>query len=108
MRGKMGSGSVSGSVGSDSMTPQTAALPASSVHGILQARALEWVTIPFSGDLAHPGIEPRSLALQVDSLPSEPPGKPMNTGVVAYPFSMDLPDPGIKRVSCIAGGFFTN
>ena len=73
MRGKMGSGSVSGSVGSDSMTPQTAALPASSVHGILQARALEWVTIPFSGDLAHPGIEPRSLALQVDSLPSEAP-----------------------------------
>ena len=28
-----------------------------------------------------PGIEPRSHALQVDSLPAEPPGKPMNTGV---------------------------
>ena len=28
------------------------------------------------GDLPGPGIEPRSPALQVDSLPSEPPGKP--------------------------------
>ena len=28
-----------------------------------------------------PGIKPRSPALQVDSLPSEPLGKPMNTGV---------------------------
>ena len=27
------------------------------------------------------GIEPRYPTLQVDSLPSEPPGKPMNTGV---------------------------
>ena len=31
---------------------------------------------PPPGDLPNPGIEPRSPALQVDSLPSEPPGKP--------------------------------
>ena len=31
---------------------------------------------PSPGDLPSPGIEPRSLALQVDSLPSEPRGKP--------------------------------
>ena len=48
----------------------------SSVHGILQARILEWVAIPFSGDLPNPGIEPRPLSLQADSLPSEQPGKP--------------------------------
>ena len=36
---------------------------------------------PFPGDLPNPRIEPRSLALQVDSLPAEPPGKPKNTGV---------------------------
>ena len=36
-------------------------LPGSSVHGILQARILEWVVIPFSGDLPLPGIEPASL-----------------------------------------------
>ena len=50
--------------------------PDSSVQGILQARMLEYVTIPFSGDLLDPEIEPRSLALQADSLPYEPPGKP--------------------------------
>ena len=30
------------------------------VHGILQARILEWVAIPFSRDLPNPGIELRS------------------------------------------------
>ena len=32
--------------------------PGSSVHGILQARIVEWVAIPFSRDLPDPGIEP--------------------------------------------------
>ena len=36
-------------------------LPGSSVHGILQARLLEWVTMPSSGDLPNPGIKPASL-----------------------------------------------
>ena len=40
-----------------------------------QARILEWVAMP------NPGIEPRSSTLQADSLPSEPPEKPKNTGV---------------------------
>ena len=35
--------------------------------------------MPSFGDLPNPGIEPRSSALQVDSLPSEPPGKPQDT-----------------------------
>ena len=51
------------------------------VHGILQARILEWVAFPFSRGCSHPGIEPRSPALQVDSLPAEPQGKPKNPGV---------------------------
>ena len=51
-------------------------LPSSSVHGILQARILEWVACPCSGDLPNPGIEPRSPALQ-GSLPAEPRGKPI-------------------------------
>ena len=49
--------------------------PGSSVHGILQARILEWVAIPFSRGLPGPGNEPGSPALQADSLPSEPLGK---------------------------------
>ena len=40
-------------------------LPGSSVHGILQARILEWVRLPFPspGDIPNPGIEPKSPAL---------------------------------------------
>ena len=49
----------------------------SSIHGILQARLLEWVAIPFSSNLANPGIEPGSPALKMDSLLFEPPRKPI-------------------------------
>ena len=54
------------------------------VHGILQARILEWVAIPFSRGLSNPGIEPRSPSLQVDSLPAEPPGKPKRTNYRSF------------------------
>ena len=45
-----------------------------SVHGILQARILEWVAIPFSQRSSQPRdwLELGSPALQADSLPSEP------------------------------------
>ena len=49
-------------------------LPGSSVHGIFQARVLEWLSFPSPGDLPDAGIEPGSPALQADALPSEPPG----------------------------------
>ena len=57
-------------------SPMCWSLPGSSVHGILQARILEWVVVPFSRGSSNPGIEPRSSALQVDSLSAELPGKP--------------------------------
>ena len=50
-----------------------------SVHGICQARILEWIAIPFSRASFQPRIEPGSSALQEDSLPSEPQGKLMGT-----------------------------
>ena len=37
------------------------------VHGILQARILEWIAFPSPGDLPNPGIEHRSPTLQADS-----------------------------------------
>ena len=41
------------------VTPWTVcSLPGSYVHGILQARILEWVTMSSSRDLPDPGIEP--------------------------------------------------
>ena len=52
--------------------PMNCSPPDFSVHGILQARKLEWVAISFSGDLPDPGFEPGCSALQADSLPSEP------------------------------------
>ena len=48
----------------------------SSVHGILQAKILEWVAIPSPEDLPNPEIKPGSPALLAYSLPSERPGKP--------------------------------
>ena len=64
--------------------PMDCSPPGSSAHGILQARVLEWVTMSFSRGLPEPGIEPRSLALQADSLPSEPPGSPIKVIICAY------------------------
>ena len=60
--------------------------PGSSLHGILQARILEWVAMSSSRDLPDPGLEPISLCLlhwQVGSLPLAPSGKPS-----LYPYSL--------------------
>ena len=46
------------------------------VHGLLQARTLEWVVFPFSRGSSQSRDEPRSPALWEDSLPAEPQGKP--------------------------------
>ena len=46
------------------------------VHGILRARILEWVA-PSPGDLPNLEINPRSPALQADSLPAESQVKPI-------------------------------
>ena len=54
--------------------PMDRSRPGSSVHGIFQARILEWFAISFSRGSSNPGI-----ALQGDSLPSEVPGKPLKS-----------------------------
>ena len=59
---------------------------------------------PPPGDHLNLGIEPRSPALQKDSLPSQPPGRPKYTGVG----SLSLLQGSSRRrnrtgVSCIAG-----
>ena len=72
---------LSCSVISNSLQPHELAHQAPLSLGIFQVRILEWVAMPPSRDLPNPGMEPRSPALQVDSLLSEPPGKSKNTGV---------------------------
>ena len=51
-------------------------LPGSSVRGILP-EYLSGLPSPSAGDLPDPGINSGSSAWQADSLPSEPPGKPV-------------------------------
>ena len=58
--------------------PVDCSLPGFSIHGILQARILEWVTFPSPGDLPDSWIESGSPALEADTSTSEPPGKPMD------------------------------
>ena len=75
-------------------------LPGSSVHGIFQARILEWVVISFSkGSSLTQGSNPsllhcrQSPALQLDSLPVELPGKPLLhlSGFPCYLFQFPAP-----------------
>ena len=46
------------------------------VHGLLQARTLEWVAVSFSRGSFQPRIEPRSSILQADALPTQLHRKP--------------------------------
>ena len=79
------------------------------VHGILQARILEWVAFPFSRGSSQSRDQTRSPTLQVDSSPAEPQGKPQNTRVGnLFLLQWIFPTQELNRASCIAGGFFTN
>ena len=55
-------------------------LPGSSVHASIYSRQAYWSGLPFPspGDLLNPGIEPRSLAWQADSLHLSHEGSPLN------------------------------
>ena len=46
------------------------------VHGILQARILEWVAFPFSRGSSQPRDQTQVSHIVGDSLPAEPQGKP--------------------------------
>ena len=56
--------------------PVDCSLPGSSVNGILQARILKWVAVPFSRRSSQPRDWTHVSQLRADSLPSEPPGEP--------------------------------
>ena len=75
--------------------PMDSGLPGSFVHGIFQARVLEWVAISFSRGPPDPGMEPGFPTLQADGFPSEPPGKPTCTS--------DF----MRRTCVYVGGFCT-
>ena len=66
------------SVVNDSCDPVDCSPPGSSVHGILQARRLEWIITPSSGDLPNSGIELTSPTLADRFFATEPSRKPKN------------------------------
>ena len=61
-------------------TPRTVAYQAPLYMEFSRQEYLSGCPFSSSGDLPDPGIEPGSPALQADSLPSEPPGKPWGWG----------------------------
>ena len=61
---------------SDSVTPRTVAFQAPLSTGFSRQEYWSGLPLPSPGYLLLSGIEPVSPALQADSLPSEPPGKP--------------------------------
>ena len=65
------------SVVSDSLRPVD-----STVHGILQARTLEWVAVPFSRGSSQSRDQTQVSCIASGFLPAEPPGKPMVTLLV--------------------------
>ena len=68
-----------------------------------------WKPCPPSGNLSNPGIKTRSPALQADSLLTEPPGKPKNTGLGRLSLLQRIfPTRNQTGVSCNTGGFFTS
>ena len=75
--------------------PMDCSSPGSSIHGIFQARVLEWsrLPFPFPDDLPDPGIEPGSPALLADALQSEPPGIPDSSA--GEESSHNAGDPGL-------------
>ena len=50
--------------------------PGSSIHGVLQARILEWVAVSFSRGSSQPRDLTQVSHVEADTLTSEPPGKP--------------------------------
>ena len=62
--------------------PMDCSPPGFSVHGDSPGKNIKnGLPCPPPGDFPNLGITPTSPALQVDSLPTEPPGKPKNTNV---------------------------
>ena len=80
------------------------------VHGILQARILEWVAIPFSRGSSQPRGQTRVSYIAGRFFTSwAHKGSPRILEWVAYPFSSRSSQPRNRtRVSCIADRFFTN
>ena len=81
-------------------------LPGFSVHGILQARILEWIAVSFSRRIPTPGIKPKSSHCRWFLYHLSYQGSQRILEWTAYPFSSGSSQPRNQTgVSCLAGGF---
>ena len=80
------------------------------VHGIHQAKILEWAAFPFSrGSFPTQGLNPGLPHCRRILYHLSHQGSPRILGWTAYPFSRESSQPrNWTRVSCIAGGFLTS
>ena len=92
--------------------PMDCSPPSSSVHGILQARTLEWDAIAFFKGSSQPRGRTRSPAFQADSLPSEPSWKSLSSPTLKHfqenehSFSKQIKwyhFPSFRRKLCLTG-----
>ena len=83
--------------------------PGSSVHGIFQARILEWVAFPFSRESSQPRDWTQVSCIMSRFFTSWATREARILEWVAYPFCSGSSQPrNWTRVFCIAGRFFTN
>ena len=66
------------------VTPWTVARQAPLSMEFFRQEYLSGLLFPSPGGLPDPGIKPWSPALQADSLPSEPPGKPLDNDPIIF------------------------
>ena len=79
------------------------------VHGILQARILEWLAFPFSRGSSQPRDWTQASHIAGGFFTNWATRSPRILEWVAYPFSSGSSQPRNRTgASCIAGGFFTN
>ena len=90
--------------------PMDCSPPGSSVHGDSPGQNTGVGSLSLlQGNLPNPGIKSRSPALQEDSLPAEPQGKPKNTGLHSLSVLQGSSQPRNQTgVSCPAGRFFNS
>ena len=73
-------------------------LPGSSVHGILQARILEWVTVPFSRRSCRPRNRTQVSRTAGSFFTTKPPGKPCSTVLLDFSFTKcDFKKPSVTH-----------
>ena len=75
--------------------------PGSSVHGILQARILEWVAMPSSRGIPDPGIEPTSHASHTSGQPGSLPLAQARKPLLQCSFltCLEFPSSGLFHIS---------